>query len=125
MRRALFPLTVFLAVASPLLAARMSLTAYFQQGNDDAAWQKQVMQKAAKAFRAPAEAPAPGKKCVVIATLSRTGKVSGTIVNLSSGSKAWDDAALSAVTRSSPFPPFSKSGPGGSFEVHFHFAVAP
>ncbi len=116
-----------LAIApdAPLFAARMSLTAYYQTGHDDKGWQKAVMEKVARKFQTPPKAPAAGKKCVVIATISKTGRIAATLVNLSSGSKPWDEASVKAVTGSSPLPPLTPKYPREALEVHFHFAVVP
>ena len=124
--RLLAPVVVLAAAALPALAGgRPSLNVYFQSTLKDPAYQKQVFQKVAGVWKAPASAPAVGKKCVVQATLTRDGRVMTAVVSMSSGVKAWDRAALAAVEGSSPFPPFPSSFEPKTLEVHFHVAVVP
>ncbi len=113
-------------VAHPLLAqGRPSLNVYFQSTLKDSAYQKKVFQKVAGLWKAPASAPAVGKKCVVQAVLSRDGRVQSAYVSTESGVKAWDKAALVAVEKSSPFPPLPESYEHKTLEAHFHVAVVP
>jgi len=114
-----------LFLALPAFAAQPSLNVYFQSTLKDPAYQKQVFQKVAGAWKAPASVPAVGKKCVVQAVLSRDGRVQSALVTLESGVKAWDKAALSAVEKSSPFPPLPASYEPKTLEAHFHVAVVP
>jgi len=117
--------SILFSVVQPASAAHLSVTAYFPAGFNDGAYQQTAMKQVTGKFHAPAKAPAAGKKCVVIATISRSGKVAGTLINLSSGSKDWDAAALAAVQGASPFSQVGKDFPGQQLEVHFHFAVVP
>lgn len=117
---------LLLLVALPLLAAgRPSLNVYFQSTLKDPAYQKQVFQKVAGLWKAPASVPAVGKKCVVQALLSRDGRVQSAFVSMESGVKAWDKAALAAVEKASPFPPLPASYDQKTLEAHFHVAVVP
>jgi len=114
------------SLALPALAAgRPSLNVYFQSTLKDTAYQKAVFQKVAATWKAPASAPAVGKKCVVQAVLSRDGRVQNAFVSMESGVKAWDKAALAAVEKSSPFPPLPSSYEHKTLEAHFHVAVVP
>ena len=122
----LFAGLLLAVVALPLLAqGRPSLNVYFQSTLKDGAYQKKVFQKVAGIWKAPASAPAVGKKCVVQAVLSRDGRVQSAFVSMESGLKAWDKAALVAVEKSSPFPPLPESYEHKTLEAHFHFAVVP
>lgn len=118
---------LLLALAAlPLLAqGRPSLNVYFQSTLKDPAYQKKVFQKVAGVWTAPATAPKVGKKCVVQAVLSRDGRVQSAFVSMESGVKAWDKAALSAVEKSSPFPPLPASYEQKTLEAHFHVGVVP
>ena len=118
---ALSDLTVFTALA----AGQPSLNVYFQATLKDTTYQKQVFQKVAGTWKAPASTPAVGKKCVVQAVLSRDGRVQNAFVSMESGVKAWDKAALAAVEKSSPFPPLPASYEPKTLEAHFHVAVVP
>ena len=88
--------TVFSVFTAPtaLAAGRPSLNVYFQSTLKDPAYQKQVFQKVAGIWKAPASTPAVGKKCVVQAILSRDGRVQSAFVSMESGVKAWDKACL-------------------------------
>ena len=114
-----------LFLALPAFAAQPSLNVYFQSTLKDPGYQKQVFQKVAGTWKAPASAPAIGKKCVVQAVLSRDGRVQNAFVSMESGVKAWDKAALAAVEKSSPFPPLPASYEPKTLEAHFHVAVVP
>lgn len=119
-------LLAFAAVAVPALGAgRPSLNVYFQSTLKDPAYQKAVFRKVAGIWKAPASAPAVGKKCVVQAVISRDGRVQNAFVSMQSGVKAWDKAALDAVEKSSPFPPLPASYDHKTLEAHFHVAVVP
>jgi protein TonB len=123
---ALAALPVLAAFALPALAqGRPSLNVYFQSTLKDAAYQKKVFQKVASIWKAPLSAPAVGKKCVVQAVLSRDGRVQSAYVSMESGVKVWDEAALVAVEKSSPFPPLPESYEHKTLEAHFHVAVVP
>lgn len=117
-------LSVFTALPAHA-AGRPSLNVYFQSTLKDPAYQKQVFQKVAGIWKAPASAPAVGKKCVVQAVISRDGRVQNAFVSMESGVKAWDKAALAAVEKSSPFPALPASYEQKTLEAHFHVAVVP
>ena len=130
MKRIAAPLLFLLALSvvpgfDALAAGRPSLNVYFQSTLKDAGYQKQVFQKVAGIWKAPASAPAIGKKCVVQAVISRDGRVQNAFVSMESGVKAWDKAALAAVEKSSPFPPLPASYEPKTLEAHFHVAVVP
>ncbi len=119
-------LALLVAVAATAVAGgRPSLNVYFQSTLKDASYQKAVFQKVAGVWKAPASAPAVGKKCVVQAVISRDGRVQNAFVSMESGVKAWDKAALAAVEKSSPFPPLPASYGYKTLEAHFHVAVVP
>lgn len=99
------------------------LNAYFTKGFEDAAWQKRAFDAVAKSWVAAAP-PAPGRKAVVLSTVTREGKVLEARLDTSSGSDVWDRAALDAVRKASPFPSLPESWPNSSLEVHWHFAFA-
>lgn len=130
MKRIAVPLLFLLGlplftVPTALAAGRPSLNVYFQSTLKDPGYQKQVFQKVAGIWKAPASVPAVGKKCVVQAVLSRDGRVQSAFVSMESGVKAWDKAALAAVEKSSPFPPLPASYEPKTLEAHFHVAVVP
>jgi protein TonB len=102
-------------------AAAPHLQAYFTTGFDDAAWQKAAFDRVAKVWVAAA-APAVGKRAVVLSTITREGKILEAKIDTTSGSEAWDKAALDAVRKAAPFPALPKSWPNTSVEVHWHFA---
>ena len=118
-------LMVLAKVAFPALAQRPSLNVYFQSTLEDAAYQKAVFAKASAAWKAPKVLPAVGKKAVVQAIVAKDGKVTSSHVSMSSGSKAWDDAALAAVKSASPYAPLPSGYRYPTLEVHFHVALVP
>ena len=118
--------TLLLAASPfPVLAQRPSLNVYFQSTLKDAAYQKAVFAKVSAAWKAPKGLPAVGKKVVVQAVLARDGKVTSAHVSMTSGSKAWDDAALAAVKGGSPFAPLPSGYRYPTLEVHFHVSLVP
>ena len=127
MRRVVRAAAILLvAAALPLFGAgKPSLNVYFQKTLTDAAYQKKVFDKVAKAWKAPSSFPAVGKKTVVQSVITKEGKLASTTVSMESGAKAWDDAALAAVKASGPFDPLPAAFAYRSVEVHFHFAVVP
>jgi len=115
-----------LAAAAPLLAAgRPSLNAYFQSTLKDAAYQKKTFERVASKWRAPEKVPAVGKKTVVRARIARDGKLISAELWMSSGVKAWDAAAESAVKRAAPFDPLPAGYTYQTLEVDFHVSVVP
>jgi protein TonB len=109
-----------LAAAPAKKAPRMN--AYFATGFDDAAYQKQAVDKVLKAW-APTTQPAAGKLTVLISKIGRDGKLRELYFHKSSDDKAWDGAAEQAVAKAAPFPPLPKSYPHDMLEVHWHFEV--
>ena len=105
-------------------AAGPRLNAYFAKGFEDAAWQRAAFEKVARVWSA-ASPPAPGKKTVVLSTITRDGQVMEAKVSTASGSEDWDRAAVDAVKKAAPFPPLPKSWAGTSVEVHWHFELSP
>lgn len=107
----------------PLLAAQPSLNVYFQSTLKDDAYQKKVFAKVSGAWKAPKDLPEIGRKAVVQAVLDRDGKVTSAHVSMSSGSKGWDAAALSAVRSASPYDPLPAGYRQPTLEVHFHVSL--
>ncbi len=124
MKRILLAL-LLAALALPALPVQPSLNVYFQTTLKDAAYQKAVFQKVAGTWKSPAKLPAAGKKCVVQAVIDKSGKLVSATVSMTSGVKAWDEAAQAAVTSASPFAPLPAGYAHKSLEAHFHFAVVP
>ena len=114
------------AAALPLSGAgKPSLNAYFQTTLTDAGYQKKVFEKVARTWTAPPSFPTVGRKTVVQAVITKEGKLASATVSTVSGAKAWDDAALAAVTKAAPFDRLPAGYAYRSVEVHFHFAVVP
>lgn len=105
--------------------AHPNLQVFFQSNLASVAYQQGVFQKVAKQLTVPAAKPAVGRKTVVQAIIARNGAVMSTTVSLESGSKPWDQAALNAVKRASPFAPLPKDFAAESVEVHFHLTWEP
>lgn len=120
-RRAMVTLVAGGVALAGAAAAAPQLKMYFASGFTDAAYQKKVYQKVASAWKRPAGAPEDGSKAVVIAVIQKDGSAPGPALHHSSGSEAWDDAALDAVRRAVPFDPLPKGWPRPNVEVHFHF----
>ena len=123
-RLALLAGAVALAWTVTALAAGARLQVFFPADFKDQAYQQQVYQKVAGAWRRPAGHPKAGGKSVVIATILRDGKAPEVRLHHPSGSQAWDEAALAALRTAQPFAPLPKSAPRTSVEVHFHFEYA-
>jgi len=113
-----------LALAAPLRAGTPRLQMFFGSTFSDQAYSQKVYNRVAQAWTRPAETPKEGAKAVVITAILRDGRAPQQTLHLSSGSKAWDDAALAAVKKAAPFDPLPKSYSGSSVEVHFHFEYA-
>ncbi len=105
----------------PAIAGTPRLQIYFASDFTDVAYQQRVYRKVAAAWKWPPQAPKPGDKAVVIATIRKDGAAPGPMLHMKSGSDAWDAAALAAVRSAAPFDPLPKSYPHPSVEVHFHF----
>ena len=120
------PLTLAEEASKPTAAAPKGsprLNVYFMKGFEDATWQQSAFDRVAKGWAAAAP-PALGKKAVVISTIGRDGRILEAKIGTESGSKAWDDAAVAAVRKASPFPALPKTWVESSLEVHWHFAFA-
>src|SRR5262245_53957320 len=104
MRRSTLAILLFASVAAAA-AGRPSLNAYFQSTLADEAYQKKTFQRVASAWKTPPSSAVPkiGAKTVVQAVIVKDGKLASSTVSTSSGSKAWDAAALAAVTKAAPF----------------------
>ncbi|HEU4403484.1 MAG TPA: energy transducer TonB [Candidatus Polarisedimenticolia bacterium] len=120
-RRALAALVAILLSAAPLAAGTPQLKVYFAADFTDQAYQQKSYTKVATAWKRPAGAPKPGSKAVVTVSIARDGRGLLPALHMKSGSDAWDAAALTAVTKASPFDPLPASYKGASVEVHFHF----
>ena len=101
--------------------ATLSLNAYFPADFADAGYARGAMDKVLKVWKPSPPLPAAGKKAVVISTILRDGKLLEARLHMGSGSKAFDDAAVSAVKKAAPFAPLPKEYTGSSAEVHWHF----
>jgi outer membrane biosynthesis protein TonB len=112
-----------LAAALTFMLPGPRFNAYFMQDFTDAAYQKEAAAKVLKAWKPPAAAPV-GKKTVLIATITKDGKLAGLQDHLMTGNKTWDDAAVAAVRAAVPFKPLPTSWPHPTMEVHFHFEAA-
>ena len=128
-RGALLISIFFMAAAHGIAAAAPApctplLQVFFAADFKDQQYQQKVYQRVATSWLRPATSPQPNGKTVVIAIIARDGRVAPPIVNLKSGSDAWDAAALAAVKKAAPFEPLPQSYPRPSVEVHFHFACA-
>lgn len=110
-----------LAWTLTVLAAGARLQVFFPADFKDQAYQQKVYEKVAGSWRSPSEHPRAGSKSVVIATILREGTAPDVRLHHRSGSKAWDEAALSTLKRAQPFPPLPKGFSPPSVEVHFHF----
>lgn len=66
-----------------------------------------------------------GKSLTVVIRfrLSRTGAVSGVVVEQSSGNVYYDLAGKRAVLNADPLPPFPKDLSSAYFDAHFSFVV--
>jgi protein TonB len=120
---ALFLFAPFALAAS----GHANLQAYFQETLTDTGYQQKAFARVAAKWRQPARRglPALGKKAVVKAVIDRGGKLVSTEVSMSSGSKAWDRAALRAVRRAAPFPPLPEGYAYPTVEAHFHIGWDP
>src|SRR5262245_19420415 len=101
-----------------------AFNAYFPADFKDTAYQQAAVAKVSKKRLVPGEQlPAKGSKTVVQATIARDGSLDAAVVTMKSGSKAWDDAALAAVTKGAPFGPLPGSYAQAKIEVHWHFGA--
>jgi TonB family protein len=121
----LFGLAAATSVIGAAVAGAPSLTVYFAKDFTDQGYQRKAYQKVASTWARPAKTPQVSGKTVVITTLGRDGKVLSAVVGTKSGLDAWDEAALQAVRKASPFDPFPAAYANPTTEVHFHFEWAP
>jgi protein TonB len=114
-------------IALLTLAGHPQLNVYFQSNLTDAAYQRKVFDRVGKGFVTPKakEFPKAGSKAVVRAVIASDGKLVSATVSMESGSKAWDAAALSAVTRAAPFPPLPQGFDAPTVEADFHVTAGP
>lgn len=117
----LFGLVAAATVIGAAGAGAPSLTVYFAKDFTDQPYQQKAYQKVASNWARPAKTPSASGKAVVITTLGRDGKVVSASLGAKSGDGAWDQAALAAVGKASPFAPFPAAYRNPTTEVHFHF----
>lgn len=108
---------------SAFAAGRPSLRVYYQTTLTDTGWQKRAFDRLAKTWKMPASAPAVGKKCVVQTAIARDGRLISAELSMTSGVKAWDDAALDAVVRAAPYEALPAGYGHARLEVHVHVGV--
>jgi TonB family protein len=108
-----------------LAAPRPDLKSYFQSGFSDTAYQQSCLNKVGKSWKAPANWPKPGSKAVVQSAIGRDGKLINALLSMRSGSKEWDEAALSAVKGAAPYGKLPAGFTGTELQVHWHFSVLP
>lgn len=99
------------------------LNAYFAADFTDVSYQQAAVNRVLKTWKPPAPLPAIGKKTVVISMIGRDGALLSTQFNMTSGSEAFDSAALEAVKKAAPFAAFPASYTRPTAEVHWHFQV--
>jgi protein TonB len=114
-------------IALSTLAGHPQLNVYFQSNLTDTGYQRKVFDKVAKGFVTPKakDFPKAGSKAVVRAVIASDGKLASATVSMESGSKAWDAAAVAAVTRAAPFPPLPKGFDQPTVEADFHVTAGP
>ena len=118
-------LVLILVPAALTAAPRPDLMSYFQSGFTDTAYQQGCLNKVRKSWRSPAHWAKPGSKAVVLSAIGRDGKLINATLSTKSGSKEWDDAALSAVKGAAPFEKLPAGFAGDNLQVHWHFSVLP
>ncbi len=109
------------SVAAEKVQPRMK--AYFASDFTDAAYQQAAVARVLREWKAKPPWPEGGHKAVIPSTIGRDGALLETRQTMSSGQKAFDDAALAAVKRGAPFAPFPKSYSRATVEVHWHFEM--
>lgn len=121
-----FALAAMLVPLVAFAAGRPMLNAYFQQTLQSASYQQKAFEKVANAWRQPGKKGRPelGKKTVVSAVIALDGSVVSTEIKMTSGSQAWDKAALAAVKKAAPFARLPDGFSYPTLEAHFHFAWA-
>jgi protein TonB len=111
-----------LSLGSFRAAAAPKWTCYFQSTLTDNAYQSVAVARIHKHWRAPKAHPAQGKKAVIRTVLGKDGAIRSNDLHLSSGSKAWDESVLSAISAAGPFPPLPKSYAYETVELDCHVA---
>ena len=116
---------LFLALLCPVggRAAGVSIKGYFTSAFTDTKYQATMVQKVIAAWKNPSALPPAGKKAVVILQINREGKIAVQRLNMSSGSKAFDEAAQACVRAAAPFAPLPVTFRYPYMEVHYHFEV--
>jgi protein TonB len=104
-------------------AAGVSIRGYFTSAFTDTKYQAKMVQQVIAAWKNPSALPAAGKKTVVILQINHAGKIAVQRLHLSSGSKAFDQAAQDCLQRAAPFDPLPANFRYPYMEVHFHFEV--
>lgn len=90
----------------------------------DPAYHRALHNKVGASWARPAQGPKAGSKAVVIVTILRDGTLmEPPRLHMKSGSEAWDQSAMDAVKKASPFDPLPKGYARTSLEVHFHFEL--
>jgi protein TonB len=111
-----------LGLTVTLLLPAGRFNAYFTPAFTDTAYQKEAAAKVLKAWK-PVQGAPVGKKTVLIALIAKDGTLSGLRDHLMTGFKPWDDAAIAAVRKATPFAPLPSAWGFPTMEVHFHFEV--
>ena len=83
---------------------------------------RQVQSKISREWDAQAR---DGVQPQVAFEIRRDGKISGLVVEKSSGNALYDQSALRAVTEASPFPPLPPEFKASSLRIHFGFEFQP
>lgn len=65
------------------------------------------------------------REVLIAFTIMRDGNIDGPVIEQPSGDTFYDQAALRAVYRSKPFPPFPPDFPDETFKVYFSFLLDP
>ncbi len=124
--RFLLPAAAVLALTLAPVAwaakGRAQLQTFFQGSLTSTSYQQKVFDRFARKYRQPGSKhfPKPGQRSVIQAVIGKDGKLVSTVLSMESGSKVWDEAALSAVKKAAPFPPLPDDYAAPTLEVHFH-----
>lgn len=117
---------VLVSLAAPAAqAGQPGLKVFFSSDFTDRAYQQKAFDKVAKSWKMPSETPEEGSKAVVVTTIMKDGRVAEVRLHHESGSKAWDEAAVSVLKATEAFDPLPRSYPRSSVEAHFHFEWNP
>lgn len=124
MLRRTAPLFILIALlASHVLAGGVSIRGYFTVGFKDKPYQEQMVKKVIAGWKAPKKLPPAGKKTVYILKINRQGQIASSALHLSSGSRIFDEAALSCLKACQPYGALPVSFHYPYMEVHYHFEV--